>query len=100
MRVRLSWCFSPDQGRRTNDESRLYQLAKLSIVASLTLVFGLSSFVSLVGKRQIDPAALVEGLFDGVDRLLHPGAIGEIALVALAALDNLIDEIFDQVGIE
>ena len=44
-----------------NDESRLYQLAKLSKMASLTFVYGLSSFVSLASKRQIDPAALVEG---------------------------------------
>ena len=83
----------------TKDESRQYRFAKVPQV-SFTLVVGRSSFVSLSGKRQIDPTALVEGLFDSIDRFLHPGTIGEIALVARATLDNLVDKVVDQVGIE
>ena len=40
------------------------------------------------------------GPLDGVDHLLYPGAVGEVALVLLATVDDLVDEVLDQIGIE
>lgn len=40
------------------------------------------------------------GGLDSIDRLLHPRAVDEASLIAFAFVLDLVDEIFDEVGVE
>src|SRR5262245_16138496 len=51
-------------------------------------------------QREVDPATLMEGALDGVDRFLDPRAVVEVPLVARAALDDLVDEVTHEIRVE
>src|SRR5271169_1705250 len=56
---------------------------------------------ALVGfQGQLDPTVAPMGERCGVDDLLHPGALGEVALVHGASLEDLLAEVVDEVPVE
>jgi hypothetical protein len=54
----------------------------------------------LSSEWEVDPATLVIRLFHGIDHFLNPGSILEIPLVALTTLEDLVNEISDEIGVE
>ena len=52
------------------------------------------------GEGKIRPAPLVVRDLDGVDDLLHPGAVVEVPLVARRVRRQLVEEVLDQIGVE
>src|SRR6266851_5296682 len=51
-------------------------------------------------QGEINPASLVKRQLDRVDDFLDPRAILEVALIALATLDDLVDEVAHEVGVK
>src|SRR5688572_5801492 len=51
-------------------------------------------------QRQVDPSTLPERPLHGVDDFLDRRAVVEVALIAVAAVLDLADEVGDQVGVE
>ena len=54
---------------------------------------------SLARQRQVDPAPVEVRLLDRVDHLLHPGSVREVALVLVAAREDLVGEVRGQVRV-
>src|SRR5437660_10213722 len=51
-------------------------------------------------ERHVHPTPLMERQLHRVDDLLDPRAVFEVALIALAAGLDFVDEVFDQIGVE
>src|ERR1700687_3758461 len=51
-------------------------------------------------QGQINPAALVKRQLDRVDHFLDPRTVREAALIALATIENFVDEVAHEVGVK